>query len=244
MRVLDTYTGQFVHIDPQDQVLAILSHTWDPDNGEQTFQELQEIQKRYISERGASSQRMACKVARETGFRYLWIDSCCINRESSSELSEAINSMYAWYGDAGVCYAYLADVPPGATPQSRFFRESRWFMRGWTLQELIAPDDLIFLNADWEIIGWKDDLFDVLEKTTGIDRRALLHETELEKFSVAQRFSWASMRETERVEDRAYSLMGIFDINMPILYGEGERALRRLQEEILRRTPDQSLFAW
>lgn len=191
--------------------------------------------------------KMACAIAREAGYWYIWIDSCCIDKTSSSELSEAINSMYAWYGDARICYAYLADVPPGETTQSEDsdFRRSRWFTRGWTLQELIAPAKLVFLCAEWETIGSKHDLVDVLEEITGIDRDALLLDgTDLNKFSVAQRFSWASMRETERVEDHAYSLMGLFDINMPTLYGEGERAFRRLQEEILRRTPDQSLFAW
>ncbi|TBU43659.1 hypothetical protein BD309DRAFT_1009618 [Dichomitus squalens] len=190
--------------------------------------------------------KLACAVARQAEHRYIWIDSCCIDRASSSELSEAINSMYMWYGDSTICYAYLADVPPGESSQSEgsFFRKSRWFTRGWTLQELIAPGRLVFLSADWEIIGSKGDFIDVLEQMTGIDRVALLLDTGLDEFSVAQRFSWASKRETERVEDQAYSLMGIFDINMPTLYGEGDRALRRLQEEILRRTPDQSLFAW
>ena len=189
---------------------------------------------------------MACQVARDAGYRYIWIDSCCIDKTSSSELSQAINSMYAWYGASRVCYAYLADVPPGDDPEyeGSVFRESRWFTRGWTLQELIAPVDVVFLSADWQTIGSKHYLGDVLEETTGIDQDALLHATELDKFSVAQRFSWASKRTTERVEDQAYSLMGIFDINMPTLYGEGERALRRLQEEIVRRTPDQSIFAW
>ncbi|EJF57896.1 HET-domain-containing protein, partial [Dichomitus squalens LYAD-421 SS1] len=189
--------------------------------------------------------KLACAVARQAEHRYIWIDSCCIDKASSSELSEAINSMYMWYGDSAICYAYLADVPPGESSQSEgsFFRKSRWFTRGWTLQELIAPGRLVFLSADWEIIGSKGDFIDVLEQMTGIDREALLLDTGLDEFSVAQRFSWASKRETERVEDQAYSLMGIFDINMPTLYGEGDRALRRLQEEILRRTPDQSLFA-
>ncbi|EJF57898.1 hypothetical protein DICSQDRAFT_173520 [Dichomitus squalens LYAD-421 SS1] len=91
--------------------------------------------------------KMACAVAREAGFRYIWIDSCCIDKVSSSELSEAINSMYAWYGDADICHTYLADVPPGDAPHSEdsSFRESRWFRRGWTLQELIAPAELMII---------------------------------------------------------------------------------------------------
>ena len=190
--------------------------------------------------------RDACAVARTNGFRYIWIDSCCIDKSSSSELSEAINSMYAWYARAIVCYAYLADVPAEedhGAPRSKF-RRSRWFTRGWTLQELIAPRHVEFIAQDWTSIGSKHTLISLVEGVTGVNERALLHLTSLDKFSVSQRLSWASRRQTTRVEDQAYSLLGIFDINMPALYGEGERAFRRLQEEIMRRIPDQSLFAW
>ncbi|TBU37126.1 hypothetical protein BD309DRAFT_1084867 [Dichomitus squalens] len=181
--------------------------------------------------------RDACRIAREAGYDYLWIDSCCINKSSSSELTESINSMYQWYGHARDCYAYLADVPPGKDPRLPWskFHSSRWFTRGWTLQELIAPSKVKFLSNDWSLIGTKLTLVDVIEETTTIPREALLRLESLDVFSVAERLSWAARRETTRVEDRAYSLFGIFDINMPTLYGEGERAFRRLQEEILRR---------
>ena len=190
--------------------------------------------------------RDACAIARANGFRYIWIDSCCIDKSSSSELSEAINSMYSWYARAVVCYAYLADVAADEDHRrnrSRF-RESRWFTRGWTLQELIAPLHLEFLAEDWTVIGSKHALVDLVQSVTKIEYKALLHLEPLDKFSVAQRLSWASDRKTTRVEDQAYSLLGIFNINMPTLYGEGEGAFRRLQEEIMRRIPDQSLFAW
>ncbi|TBU40451.1 hypothetical protein BD309DRAFT_346314 [Dichomitus squalens] len=190
--------------------------------------------------------REACRVARQAGYRYLWIDSCCINKMSSSELSEAINSMYMWYRLAKVCYAYLTDVPTGEDPRApqSAFRKSRWFKRGWTLQELIAPFSVTFLSKDWKKIGTKLTLGDLVDEITGIPDEALFHSKSLDQFSVAQRLSWAALRETTREEDRAYSLLGIFDINMPTLYGEGERAFRRLQEEIVRRIPDLSLFAW
>ncbi|PIL28750.1 hypothetical protein GSI_08794 [Ganoderma sinense ZZ0214-1] len=190
--------------------------------------------------------RDACAVARANGFRYIWIDSCCIDKSSSSELSEVINSMYSWYARAAICYAYLADVPANGDHwkhRSRF-RESRWFLRGWTLQELIAPLHVEFLAEDWTVIGSKHALVDLIQSVTKIEYKALLHLEPLDKFSVAQRLSWAAERKTTRVEDQAYSLLGIFDINMPTLYGEGEGAFRRLQEEIMRRIPDQSLFAW
>ena len=194
----------------------------------------------------SSKIREACRVARENGYRYLWIDSCCIDKTSSSELSESINSMYQWYALADICYAFLADVPAGDDHRARgsHFRRSRWFTRGWTLQELVAPLGVVFFAKDWTGIGSKVILGDLIAEITKIDYNALLRVEPLETFSVAQRFSWASGRETTRVEDQAYSLLGMFDINMPTLYGEGERAFRRLQEEIMRRTPDQSLFAW
>ncbi|TBU64672.1 hypothetical protein BD310DRAFT_837982 [Dichomitus squalens] len=190
--------------------------------------------------------REACRVARRAGYRYIWIDSCCIDKSSSSELSEAINSMYAWYARADVCYAFLWDVPTKADHRkigSRF-RSSSWFTRGWTLQELLASREVIFLSEDWKVIGTKHTLCDVVEEITNIPYDALLQLVSLDQFSVAQRLSWAASRKTTRVEDQAYSLLGIFDINLPTLYGEGDRAFRRLQEEIMRRIPDQSLFAW
>ena len=163
-------------------------------------------------------------------------DLCCIDKTSSAELSEAINSMYRWYQESGVCYAYLADVPPNA------FSKSRWFTRGWTLQELIAPSTVIFLDQKWQEIGTKSSLQRVISEITGIPTDILLG-GDLEDASIAQRMSWASKRETTRVEDAAYCLMGIFSIHMPMLYGEGERAFIRLQEEIMRVSDDHSLFA-
>ncbi len=190
--------------------------------------------------------RMACAVARADGYRYIWIDSCCIDKTSSAELSEAINSMYRWYGKAAICYAFLADVPHDDRPHATTskFRRSRWFTRGWTLQELIAPRNLLFMSREWSVMGSKQELSPLLEEITGIDVEVLKQQKRLDEVSVARRMSWASRRETTRVEDQAYSLFGIFDVNMPTLYGEGSRAFMRLQQEILQQIPDQSLFAW
>ena len=190
--------------------------------------------------------RRACALARAHGYRYLWIDSCCIDQTSSLELSEAVNSMYAWYRNAHVCYAFLRDVSKGDLPQAEAscFRKSRWFMRGWTLQELIAPQHVVFLTGTWQIFGTKTSLAVVIEEITGIELAVLLHQKPLSAVSVATRMSWAAHRRTTRIEDQAYSLWGIFRINMSTLYGEGNNAFSRLQEEILKRIPDQSLFAW
>ncbi|EJF56687.1 HET-domain-containing protein [Dichomitus squalens LYAD-421 SS1] len=197
--------------------------------------------------------RRACAVARAYGHRLIWIDSCCIDKTSSSELSESINSMYAWYRDATVCYAFLADVSSSASrgsldPRSWTstvaFRKSRWFRRGWTLQELIAPRVVVFLSTEWQFLGTKSSLAEVIEEVTGIYGPVLRQQMPLSDVPVAKRMSWAARRETTRKEDEAYSLLGIFDISMSPLYGEGARAFVRLQEEIMKRIPDQTLFAW
>ncbi|KAI0772436.1 hypothetical protein BD413DRAFT_545420 [Trametes elegans] len=186
---------------------------------------------------------------------WIWIDTCCIDKASSAELSEAINSMFAWYRDAQVCIVYLADVPTLGDPDPRApdspFRRSRWFTRGWTLQELVAPDPhMVFLSREWVPIGRRAKLADVIEEITKVDAKLLTTQytpaalEELET-SVARRMSWAASRQTTRAEDRAYSLMGLFDIHMPILYGEGgAKAFTRLQMEIIRRSPDHTIFAW
>ena len=190
--------------------------------------------------------RRACEIARRDGYRYIWIDSCCIDKTSSSELSEAINSMFNWYRAAQVCYAFLADVPSDedVRVEGSQFRESRWFERCWTLQELIAPLVVVFLSQDWEGFGTKDALADLIQEITSIDCRILTHERAFSDESVADRMRWAANRQATRIEDEAYSLLGIFDITMPTFYGEGQHAFRRLQEEILQRIPDQSIFAW
>ena len=163
--------------------------------------------------------------------------------------------MFKWYADAAICYAYLEDVSilrhhDSAHPP---FEQSRWFTRGWTLQELIAPSALMFFDKDWKEIGSRNSLATTISQRTGIDL-ALFSDKhlsipgqrrmQLSDYTIAQRMSWASARQTERIEDEAYCLFGLFDINMPLLYGEGRMAFVRLQEEILRRSSDLSLFAW
>ncbi|KAI0353269.1 hypothetical protein OH77DRAFT_1522729 [Trametes cingulata] len=183
-----------------------------------------------------------CDIARRHGYRLVWMDSCCIDKTSSTELSEAINSMYEWYRLAHVCYVYLADVADGDGAYS--IGRSRWVKRGWTLQELIAPRDVLFLTSSWSVLGSKVALVDILHSATGVDAAILTHSASLDSISVGRRLWWASRRETTRVEDEAYSLMGIFGIHMPTIYGEGRRAFTRLQQEILKTIPDQTLFVW
>ncbi|KAH9851629.1 heterokaryon incompatibility protein-domain-containing protein [Lenzites betulinus] len=270
-RFLDTYTGQFVWLaDVGTTPYAILSHTWrsDTDGGEQTYDDILKLQSAYppstqnqqnvyppplnepfFSHPGLSEKIQGiCAVARRAGYRLIWIDSCCIDKRSSAELTEAINSMYSLYRDANVCYVYLADVPDGADPRDTGddspFKNSRWHKRGWTLQELIAPARVVFLSRNWMVLGTKTSLASTLEAITRVDVAILTGMVPLDSASVAKRMSWAAGRETTRVEDRAYSLLGIFKVHMSPIYGEGANAFLRLQEEIIKHIPDQSVFAW
>ncbi len=198
---------------------------------------------------GFSKIACACGQAEKDGYRYLWVDTCCIDQKSSAEVSEAINSMFTWYQRAAVCYAFLEDVhfddyTEGYLTWKDHFSNSRWFTRGWTLQELLAPKKVVFYARGWRLLGTKSSLVRVVEKITGIDELTLLEPRLIHRASVAQRMSWAARRATTRTEDLAYSLMGLFGVNMPILYGEGESAFLRLQEEIIKRSDDHSIFAW
>lgn len=162
-------------------------------------------------------------------------------KTNSVELQEAINSMFRWYRDATICYAYLSDVPAGRdhhSPGSSFF-SSRWFHRGWTLQELLAPLNFRFYDAKWNCIGTKGDLCHVVEQIAGIPTSFLLGLAELH-----QRMSWAAKRVTERQEDMAYCLLGIFGVSMPMIYGEGSKAFRRLLKQIMKDIGDDSILAW
>jgi hypothetical protein len=168
-----------------------------------------------------------------------------IDKSSSAELSEAINSMFKWYRDATVCYAFLIDVTENLEAvMYPMISSSRYFMRGWTLQELIAPRNVQFFDRNWIPLGTKATLGSLISSTTGIPNNILENMTNMWSTSIACRMSWASARTTTRAEDMAYCLLGIFGVNMPLLYGEGEKAFLRLQEEIIKMSDDQSIFAW
>ena len=224
MRLLNTKTVQLEEFNEADcPRYAILSHTWG--NGEVTFQELQQ-EKTPAQKAGYEKIVKTCREALARGLNYAWVDTCCIDKSSSAELSEVINSMFRWYAKAEVCFAYLSDIRTGAS--FRKLVESRWFTRGWTLQELIAPPMLLFFDNNWQLIGNRSAFRFLIASSTGIgadflrDDMTDIHHR-LGFASVAQRMSWAAKRNTTRVEDLAYCLLGIFDINMPLLYGEGNR---------------------
>ena len=241
---------------------AILSHTWG--HNEPTYRDFAAPGNRdaNIKIDGCCDQALLDK------YEYVWIDTICIDKSSSAELSEAINSMYTWYESAGVCYAYLSDVSSDHnTPVAQLvdpdtdFCRSKWFTRGWTLQELIAPRRVVFYNSRWLKIMEKRILRDwdrpvysreekqrdwhsVLGKITRIPYEVLNGSAALTEITVAARMTWAANRRTTRKEDIAYCLLGIFKINMSMLYGEGDRAFTRLQEEIIRISDDETIFAW
>ncbi|RYP77860.1 hypothetical protein DL771_000957 [Monosporascus sp. 5C6A] len=247
MRLINAETLKLEEFpDGETPIYAILSHTWGSDLEELTLRDVEEgeIDKPGI---GSAKFRGCCQQAKKDGFGYIWIDTCCINKTDLVELSEAINSMFRWYKRAAVCYAYLSDVPGDENPRKdgSKFRTSRWFQRGWTLQELLAPRRLVFYSLEWRPLGTKVQLGAVIERVTGIHRLFLKGVNDLQSASVAQRMSWAAQRDTKRKEDLAYCLLGIFGITMPMIYGEGgDRAFFRLQEQILRSTRDHSILAW
>jgi hypothetical protein len=272
MRLLDTTELVFREYFDEPPPYAILSHTWDYGQ-EVSFQDMLYLSTsismqggitpaaaKIRSKTGYSKIVVCCQKAREAEIGLCWVDTCCINKDSSSELSEAINSMYHYYANSKVCYVYLGDLVSGRSLDTNDddggydsveFRSCRWLKRGWTLQELIAPSDLIFYNQSWSIVG-KLARFEALDSSlsqrladaTGIDVGLLTGVKQLEDFSIAQKLSWAALRSTSRIEDESYCLLGILGVNLPLLYGERDRAFFRLQKELLESTDDETLFAW
>lgn len=249
----------------EDTPYAILSHRWN-EGKEVLFAEVsvdsedgvrkRDARLRATKPLGWAKIEAACKQAKRDSINHIWIDNCCIDKRSSAVESEEINSMYRYYQEAEICYAYLAGLPSQKDPLfDTAFRDHVWFRRGWTLQELIAPNHIDFFtdrclpggvmdNTDWVFLGNKTDLNSTLSRITGIDADILNHSKTVHSVSVAKRMSWAAKRTTFKIEDRAYSLIGLFNVNMPMIYGEGEKAFVRLQEEIMKESSDESLFAW
>ncbi|KAK7398111.1 hypothetical protein QQX98_012516 [Neonectria punicea] len=225
---------------------AILSHRWGED--EVILRDIQALRGNWdaldshrenalvTGKKGFDKLASSVQLARRNGFEYIWIDTCCIDKTSSAELSEAINSMYQWYETADACYAYLNDVKPTFEEdmymRSSTFRKSRWFRRGWTLQDYIGNK------------RETNQFTNLLHQITRVPHAVLLGDRAPSEASVASRMSWAATRETTRVEDIAYCLLGLFDVSMPLLYGEGEKAFTRLQEQILSQSDDETIFAW
>jgi hypothetical protein len=225
--------------DDQIPPYAILSHTWGSDTSEITFEDLTNGTSKHKA--GYGKIRFCGEQAGRDGIQYFWIDTCCINRANHTELSQAVNSMFRWYRNAARCYVYLSDVssPPFDTSDDvhprlweQDFRKSKWFTRGWTLQELLAPRSVEFFSREGQRLGDKRSLSQQIHEITGIAHSAL-QGAQLSQFSVDERLSWIARRQTKLEEDKAYSLLGIFDISMSLIYGEGrEKAFKRLRKKI------------
>jgi hypothetical protein len=262
MRLLHASTFSFDEFfDDEIPEYAILSHTWGEE--EVTFQDILAGRTVFQNKKGFKKIQFCARKALQQSIEFVWVDTCCIDKSSSAELTEAINSMYRWYQKAEWCYVYLAGVPHPPANRNDFasepeasqttwkaFEDSRWFTRGWTLQELIAPARVIFYSEDGKEIGRKrasrrGKFMERIAAITNISVEVLGDSKRMNKICVAERMSWASRRKTSRGEDIAYSLMGIFGVNMPLLYGEGrEKAFIRLQKEILQQSDDHTIFAW
>ncbi|KAK3070420.1 hypothetical protein LTR53_010487 [Teratosphaeriaceae sp. CCFEE 6253] len=284
MRLLDTTTLELVEY-ALPPPYAILSHCWGADEvnhkdyacvrKDLQYDDAQRAARPWLEERVARSRGIQarsgyakilrfCGIAKRDGHAYAWIDTCY--KRSSAELSESINAMWVWYEKAAICYVLLSDVPLSRSDDREWwsvFSDSRWFTRGWTLGELLAPKRLSFLAQDWSSIGecnkgrrpvWmvlnpEDGVLDLtrhLSQITGISQTDLcsFRRSQSHRYSIAARMSWAAGRQTTKPEDAAYSLLGLFNVNMPLLYGEGKSAFIRLQREILQHSDDQSILAW
>jgi hypothetical protein len=217
---------------------AILSHTWGTgENDEVTFQDL--TSGTVNNKPGFQKLQFCSQQAKHDDLHYVWVDTCCINKQDLNELTAAINSMFRWYQNAARCYVYLSDVSvqtrDGQSVHVEWgsaFRNSRWFSRGWTLQELLAPNIIDFYSRDSVRLGDKSSLKQQITEITGIPIDALQGQV-LSKFSIEERFSWVETRQTTKAEDKAYCLLGLFQVFLPLIYGEGQsNAIKRLRREI------------
>jgi hypothetical protein len=241
----DHYTLISVDDDEKPPPYAILSHTWITDQGESqevTYQEL--ITESRKDKAGWEKLRFCADKAEADKLEYFWIDTCCIDKSTNAELSTAINSMYRWYEKSIKCYVYLTDVslPTDAAETASLqaswkdeFRQSRWFIRGWTLQELVAPNVVEFFSREGSLLGNKTSLIQEIYFITKIPVKALQGEP-VANFSIEERMSWTIGRTTTWKEDKVYCLLGLFGVFLPLIYGEGETyANLRLREEIQKR---------
>ncbi len=259
--LLNTARAELSYFESLAPPYAAFSHVWN-NTGMMSFQEVEKLQIE-CTETGAtprdlvsSTLQCACMLAESDGYEWIWMDCCCIDRSSSAELSETINRMYDIYAGAAVCYAYMRDVStmggeayssgdmesPLSSQSS--FAQSTWHRCVWSLQALLAPRLVVFVSNTWNVLGTKIDYATALETITGIPASVLRSEQPVSEICVGRRLSWAAKRRATRVEDEAYCLLGIMGVTMPIIYGEGRRAFKRLQEAIMMRSPDTTLFAW
>ncbi len=207
MWLINTETLALEEFPGEVPAYVILSHTWADD--EVSIQDYKQLDDEIRSRKGYGKVVETCRQARRDGQKYAWVDTCCIDKKSSAELTEAINSMYQWYKAATVCYVFLVDLPLEADCRDDSLAKCRWFTRGWTLQELFAPKSLHFFDKDWNFRGTKASFAQQLHQITRIDPEVLRDSDEIMNRPVSVRMSWASTRQTTRVEDSAYCLVSL-----------------------------------
>lgn len=226
---------------------AILSHTWEREDDEVSYRDIVDDADHRITgykEVGYRKLEFCGRQTKEDGLHWFWVDTCCIDKSSSAELTKAINLMFKWYQKAARCYVYLSDVSlivqDGASNHREWnspFRNSRWFTRGWTLQELLAPTIVVFYSREGARLGDKSSLAGHILDNTGVSPEAFLLKQPLSTFSIEERFSWTDKRQTSEEEDMAYCLLGIFDVSLPLIYGEGRsNVIVRLRRAIKERS--------
>jgi hypothetical protein len=216
---------------------AILSHRWSThEDDEITFKEITEgIYDKKKS--GYNKLQFCSRQAKADGLNYFWVDTCCIDQSDQNELSVAIYSMFRWYQKADKCYVYLADVAKESA-----LSKSEWFSRGWTLQELLAPEKVEFYTRDGVRLGDKSSLEQQIAEITDIPIEVLRGRS-LSRYTPGEIFSWVKRRHTKKAEDKAYCLLGVFNVSMLLDYGEGEKmAFSRLYKEIENRVPSKYSF--
>jgi hypothetical protein len=207
--------------------MLYILYTWGSE--EVTFKDLGD---KAVRNKSGYQKLLFCGQATQDELDYFWVDTCCIDKSNNAELAEAIISMFRWYRNATKCYVFLADVESSSDVWEPAFCASKWFSRGWTLQELIAPPSVDFYSQDGSFLGTIVSLEAQIQTATGIDKRAL-RGCDLSEFSVQERLLWAESRQTARDEEKAYCLLGLFGINMGPMYGEGvTNAPSRLSREI------------
>ncbi|KAI1840465.1 hypothetical protein JX265_012856 [Neoarthrinium moseri] len=247
MRLINVATMEMEEFLGDCPPYTILSHTW---GGRETSYEDFRLADNSLR-RSFSKVQNVSRIAEEHGLSYCWIDTCCIDKSSAAEVVEAINSMYQMYERSASCCVYLADLSPGLSLYDEqsitsALSKCKWFTRSWTLQELIAPCRVLFYDSSWNFVGERGFMpfLRSLGVITNIPVPLLAGDAQLHQVSVGDKMSWAAGRKATRVEDIAYSLLGLFDVCMPLFYGEGSKAFTRLQEEILKHTTDTSILAW
>lgn len=216
------------------------------DENEASFEDLAQAQKDRCKDSIKIIER-ACDQARIAGYEWLWNHAACVDKRSCAAQSEAINSLPRIYRDCEHSIVYLEDLYHDQFEDEQIgerLAACRWIKNIWAIPQIVFPREVYFYSSDWSQIGTKRSLLPHLSSIIGIDQPALEHWGCLEDYSIARRMSWASEMTAFRTEDLAYALLGLFDVGMPIIYGEGGKAFLKLQEEIIRDTDDFSLLAW